>query len=580
MIQTYPAAIRSVLMITVLVIAGFGVGFASTAAAQSTGQVDVNVSTLPGSGTAEEPYEINNASELQAIQDDRSAHYKLGSDIDASGTAEWNSGQGFEPLHSSQALPFNGVLDGNDHSITDLVINRPALADRVGLFAVVGDGEIRQITIRNATVTGSTNVGAVVGQNDAFGIGGNIHSVTVTETNVTGTTNVGGVVGINNGVVHDSSADGTITSGDNIGGLVGNNSVSGVINESTAESVVSGEQYVGGLVGTTAGRINASAATSGVNGAVAGGLVGLNEDGAVTQSYATGRVRGTKDAGGLVGSNTGLIENTYARGPVNGSDADAIGGLVGRHATSNAVNTSYSTGDVTALDGTTDSTGGLIGVRLAFFGSPVNDAYWNTTTQSDSSGGMELQESAMTGEAAETNMSGLSFGEEWETRSNALPVLAWQSTAPSNTAPTAAFSYSPATPTTGTSVSFSASESTDPDGEITSYAWDFDGDGTTDSSGETVAYTYQNSGEYDVDLTVTDENSATNTTTQTVVVDPADDENSGVSRFDTNNDGQIGFGEVLTAIGAHNNGTQIGGGDVGFQDVLSAIQAHNDGTSV
>ena len=45
---------------------------------------------MNGTGTQDDPYVITNAEELQAIEDDLSAHYVLGNDIDASETEEWN----------------------------------------------------------------------------------------------------------------------------------------------------------------------------------------------------------------------------------------------------------------------------------------------------------------------------------------------------------------------------------------------------------------------------------------------------------------------------------------------------------
>lgn len=64
------------------------------------------------------------------------------------------------------------------------------------------------------------------------------------------------------------------------------------------------------------------------------------------------------------------------------------------------------------------------------------------------------------------------------------------------------------------SVTFDGSDSTDNFG-IDSYAWDFD-DGTT-ASGEVVSHTFEETGEYAVELTVTDEGG--NTDTDTVYVD-------------------------------------------------------------
>ncbi len=70
--------------------------------------------------------------------------------------------------------------------------------------------------------------------------------------------------------------------------------------------------------------------------------------------------------------------------------------------------------------------------------------------------------------------------------------------------PSAAFSDSAATTTTGTAVSFDGSGSTDanPGAKITGYAWTF-GDGTT-ASGNRTSHRYTRTGTYTVTLTITD----------------------------------------------------------------------------
>ncbi|MFN8024221.1 MAG: PKD domain-containing protein [Acidimicrobiales bacterium] len=83
---------------------------------------------------------------------------------------------------------------------------------------------------------------------------------------------------------------------------------------------------------------------------------------------------------------------------------------------------------------------------------------------------------------------------------------------PVNGQPTASFT---ATPTT-LAVAVDGSASSDPDGTIVSYAWDF-GDGGT-ATGVTASRTYAAAGTYTVKLTVTDNQGATNTATQSVVV--------------------------------------------------------------
>ena len=65
-------------------------------------------------------------------------------------------------------------------------------------------------------------------------------------------------------------------------------------------------------------------------------------------------------------------------------------------------------------------------------------------------------------------------------------------------------------------LSVDASDSADADGTIASYAWDF-GDGTS-GTGETAEHTYLGAGTYEVELTVTDDDGATDTHTLDVVI--------------------------------------------------------------
>lgn len=88
-----------------------------------------------------------------------------------------------------------------------------------------------------------------------------------------------------------------------------------------------------------------------------------------------------------------------------------------------------------------------------------------------------------------------------------------------NQAPTAAFSFSPPAAQPNEWISFNANSSTDVDGTITGYSWNF-GDGTT-GSGVTAFHRYSSAGTYTVQLVVTDDDSATGSTSRQVVVQSA-----------------------------------------------------------
>lgn len=87
-----------------------------------------------------------------------------------------------------------------------------------------------------------------------------------------------------------------------------------------------------------------------------------------------------------------------------------------------------------------------------------------------------------------------------------------------NQAPLASFTASPSSGTAPLQVNVDASTSTDPDGSISSYAWDF-GDGTQ-ASGQTTSHTYTSVGTYTLRLTVTDDQGLSNSSSRTIRATP------------------------------------------------------------
>ena len=77
----------------------------------------------------------------------------LGADIDLA-NMEWT------PIGNS-TNKFQGTFDGNGHTISNLKITSGK--SNVGLFGFTTDGEIKNLTVENATVTGYLNVGVVAG---------------------------------------------------------------------------------------------------------------------------------------------------------------------------------------------------------------------------------------------------------------------------------------------------------------------------------------------------------------------------------------------------------------------------------
>lgn len=313
-----------------------------------------------GDGSTGNPYLIADVYGLQGIGTTLSSSFSLANNIDASGTANWNSGAGFKSI-GAYGSAYSGTFDGNGHQIADLTINATNQYN-VGLFGFTDSGSvIRDIGLIGGSVSNTgagTGVGSLVG--NANGTILNAYS----SATVSGVDGVGGLVGYLNGTVSDSHATGAITGTRLVGGLIGGNF--GTVSASYATGAATGHESVGGLAGGNFGTISGSHATGrvvgggGVLGAVAGGLVGENSGGTIRASYATGDVSGSNDmlVGGLVGSDTyGTIDNTYATGNVDGFSQ--VGGLVGATNASTTITSSYASGNVTGDQGV----GGLVGIN-------------------------------------------------------------------------------------------------------------------------------------------------------------------------------------------------------------------------
>ena len=245
-------------------------------------------------------------------------------------------GPGWEPLWGgtqSDIKWFQTTLDGNNHVISNLFVDRPTESG-VGLFRILHQlGKIRRIRL--------------------------------TEVEISGFDTIGGLVATNTGEIDSSHAHGKINGDSSLGGLVGSNS--GAIRSSSGSGELKGTSSVGGLVGRNLGDIVGSYASSNVNGhSQVGGLSGMNT-GTIAASFAVGTVGSLQSGGGLVGVNRGRINAAYATGSVK-PNAVSAGGLVGTNY--GTVAASFSTAEVVQ----SPAAGGLIGLNVV--PDSIFNSYW------------------------------------------------------------------------------------------------------------------------------------------------------------------------------------------------------------
>ena len=288
-----------------------------------SGEQSINTSVAPenlqetllnmnGNGTETNPYEISNVYELQAVQEDLDAQYRVINDIDASDTSGWENSVGeqvgFSPI-GNRSASFTGSIDGQGYEISELTINRPN-EDFIGLISVTDSGAtLETIQFQDSVIRGGSLVGNLVGS-----ISGEttIHSVRVDS----GTVSLNGFLG---------------------GGLVGRTNSQTQIRNVRINSTVNGADQTGGIVG----RATAQQMT-------------------IKNSTYIGDITGEANSGGIVGTlsgSDGVIENVHSSGSVSATQANAgglIGTMDGKHILQD------STVNVTVIGGNT--IGGVVGV--------------------------------------------------------------------------------------------------------------------------------------------------------------------------------------------------------------------------
>lgn len=161
-----------------------------------------NLADISGDGSEGSPYEITTAAELLAVMESRRTIYAiLNDDIvinkDLLKRIDKESGEPSDTSDSIVCWPpipdgWCINLDGKNHTISGLYINE---SGKAGLYASLGAGSFKNLTITDSFVKGGDNVGVLIGDSSYSTDSLSADNVKIENTIVRGNNCVGGLFG-------------------------------------------------------------------------------------------------------------------------------------------------------------------------------------------------------------------------------------------------------------------------------------------------------------------------------------------------------------------------------------------------
>ncbi len=190
---------------------------------------------------------------------------------------------------------FNGAFNGNNHLLKGISLDSDE--SNVGVFRITGkDSVISDLNVSFSVDSDGTNVG---------------------------------FVGYNQGKLESISVKGNVSATDNVGVVVGYNSVNGSIVNCSSDGKLYGKHYVGGIVGLNYGLIKSCTNNAGVNNEVKDDIVDINTI-SIESLTSTENVASVTDLGGIAGSNFGALKDSYNYGTVGYEHVGYnVGGICG-----------------------------------------------------------------------------------------------------------------------------------------------------------------------------------------------------------------------------------------------------------
>ena len=237
--------------------------------------------------------------------------YMLANDIAASQTKDWTGG--FQPIGDASTI-FRGQFDGAGHTITGLTIKQPAPTDDAGrysrgMFGYTKQAVIENVSLKDASVSGTQQVGGIVGAAEEGSVIRNVSFSGKVQRSGTGYTDgisIGGIVGkLKQSTLENAYNEGTVEGNSFVGGIVGFAYQQNTIQNVRNAGKVVGNQNLGGIVGAVQYDTNIRNALqtgiveqrSGQTDPNVGGVVGLLDDNS-TVTHAVWKKGSVKNGSG------------------------------------------------------------------------------------------------------------------------------------------------------------------------------------------------------------------------------------------------------------------------------------------
>ena len=301
------------------------------------------VAVIESLGSEEHPYEIATAEDLLALAHKVNEagdkcdqkHFKLIADIDLQGQS-WTPIGYYTDNETRQA--FEGTFDGNGHTISNLRINGDKSTTRSqGLFGYNNGGKIKNLTIKDATITGNKQVAVIAGYNTGGTVEGyaTIENCQVGNAIVKGNEQVAVIAGRNEGRIENCHVENASVEGSkDVASLIGYNTGIVSISQCSASGAIVGGDYVGGIVGRN------------------------DSDGPISVCRFNGTLTSDKSsvsAGGIIGyatSNAIGVVGCYAHSEFHCTEpSENLGGIIG-HADNTRATACYAIVDAQDVNGT------------------------------------------------------------------------------------------------------------------------------------------------------------------------------------------------------------------------------------